>query len=259
VGEASLRLRGKIAIITGAGSGIGRATAILFAKEGSRVVVADADEQKGQETVNMIKRDGGEAILVRTDVSKSVDAKNLVEATLAKYGALNIVFNNAGINPVGTVVNTSEELWDRVIDTNLKGPFLVSKYAVPAMTRAGGGVIINNASVNGFVALPNEVAYDASKGGVVMLTKAMAVDHGPQNIRVNCVCPGNVDTPLIQGYIAGAPDPEEARKMVYEKNAIIRRLIAPEEVARVVVFLASDEASAITGAAYLVDGGSTAV
>lgn len=254
-----MRLRGKVAIITGGGSGIGRATAILFAKEGSRVVVADVDEQKGQETVNMIKRDGGDAILVRADVSKSADAKNLVEATLAEYGLLDIVFNNAGINPVGTVMDTSEEVWDRVIDTNLKGPFLVSKYAVPAMARAGGGVIINNASVNGFVALPNEAAYDASKGGVVMLTKAMAVDHGPQNIRVNCVCPGNVDTPLIQGYIAGAPDREEARKLVYEKNAIIRRLITPEEVAHVVVFLASNEASAITGAAYLVDGGSTAV
>jgi NAD(P)-dependent dehydrogenase (short-subunit alcohol dehydrogenase family) len=254
-----LRLTGKVAVITGAGSGIGRATATLFAKEGSKVVVADLDAEKGQETVQMITDNGGDAVFVRTDVTKAAEAKRLVEMTLEEYGALNILFNNAGINPVGTVVDTSEETWNKVIDTNLKGVFLVSKFAIPAMTRTGGGTIVNNASVNGFVALPNEAAYDASKGGVVMLTKAMALDHGSQNIRVNCVCPGVVDTPLAQGYIAASPDPEQARRMVSEKNAIINRLIRPEEVAQVVLFLVSDDASAVTGAAYLVDGGGTCI
>lgn len=254
-----MRLQNKVAVITGGASGIGRATAVLFAKEGCKVVVADVDVGKGEETVKMISDSGGDAMFLRADVSKSADAQAITRSAIERYGKLDIVFNNAGINPVGTVVDTTEELWDRVTDINLKGMFLVSKYAIPEMARAGGGVIINNASVNGFVALPNEVAYDASKGGVVMLTKAMAVDHGPQNIRVNCVCPGNTDTPLVQGYIDGSPDPEQTKRMIYEKNAIIRRLIRPEEIARTVLFLASDDASAVTGAAYVVDGGSTAV
>lgn len=254
-----MRLKGKVALITGAGSGIGRATAILFANEGAKVAVSDLVTPKGEETVTRITESNGEAIFVRADVSKSYDVKKMVNTVLENYGKIDIVFNNAGISPVGTVVDTSEELWDKVMNINLKGIFLVSKYAIPVMEKRGGGVIINTASAGGIVALPNEAAYDASKGGVIMLTKAMAVDHGPQNIRVNCVCPGVTDTPILQAYINGSLNPDKTRKILLEKNAIIRRLIKPEEIAYTVLFLASDEASAVTGAAYIVDGGNTVV
>ncbi len=254
-----MRLKGKVALITGAGSGIGRATAILFANEGAKVAVADLVIMKGEETIQRITESNGEAIFVKADVSKSYDAKKMINTVLENYGKIDIVFNNAGISPVGTVVDTSEELWDKVMNINLKGIFLVSKYAIPVMAKGGGGVIINTASVGGIVALPNEVAYDTSKGGVIMLTKAMAVDHGPQNIRVNCVCPGVTDTPILQEYIDGSLNPDKTRKILIENNAILRRLIKPEEIAYTVLFLASDEASAVTGAAYIVDGGNTVV
>lgn len=254
-----MRLKNKVAVITGAGSGIGRATAVLFAKEGAKIVVVDIDSKGGTETVGIIQNGGGDAVFVRVDVSKSADTKRMVQTTVEHYGRLDILYNNAGINPSGTVVDTPEEVWDKVININLKGVFLGSKYAVPVMAKQGGGVIINTASVNGFVTTPNEVAYDASKGGVVMLTKAMAIDHAHQNIRVNCVCPGVTATPLIKRYIAEAPDPEKMRIFFEEYNAAIRRMIEPKEVASTVLFLASEDASAVTGAAYLVDGGLTAV
>ncbi len=253
-----MRLKDKVALVTGAGSGIGRATAILLAKEGAKVVVADVDPKGGTETATKIKNAGGEALFVQADVSKAVDAENMIKTAVDKYGRLDVLFNNAGINPQGTVVDTSEELWDRIIDINLKGVFLSSKYAVPLMEKRGG-VIVNTASVNGICALPNECAYDASKGGVIMLTKAMALDHGHQNIRVNCICPGITRTPLIERYIQESPHPEEALENSTKLNYAIRRLIEPEEIAHTVLFLASDEASAITGAVYVVDGGYTAI
>ena len=254
-----MRLKNKVALITGAGSGIGRAIATLFAKEGAKVVIADIDNKRGEETAQMIRESRGEAMFVHADVSKSADAERMVKTTAEKYGKLDVLVNNAAINPRGTVVDTTEEIWDKVINVNLKGVFLVSKHAIPIMAERGGGTIINIASVNGFVALANEAAYDAAKGGVVMLTKAMAIDHSRQNIRVNCVCPGATDTPLLRRSINVALDPEKQRKTFMEYNVALHRLIKPEEIAYAVLFLASDESSAVTGAAYMVDGGWTAV
>ena len=254
-----MRLKNKVALITGAGSGIGRATAILFAKEGAKVVVADIDTKGGEETVKKINDSGGAAVFVHVDVTKASDAERMVKTAVEKYGKLDILFNNAGINPLGTVVDTTEESWDRIINVNLKGIFLGSKHAIPEMAKHEGGVIINTASVNGLVALPDEAAYDASKGGVVMLTKAMAIDHASQNIRANCICPGATDTALLRRYIDEAHDPEKQLKAFVEYNAALRRLIKPEEIAYAVLFLASDESSAITGVALPVDGGCTAV
>jgi NAD(P)-dependent dehydrogenase (short-subunit alcohol dehydrogenase family) len=253
-----MSLKDKVALITGAGSGIGRATAKIFAMEGARVVVADIDPEKGEETAKIIRNEGGQGVFIKVDVTKWSDCERMVATATETYGKLDILFNNAGINPLGTVVDTSEELWDKIIDINLKGVFLSSKYAIPVLAKQGG-VIINNASVNGLVALPDEAAYDASKGGVIMLTKAMAIDHGHQNIRVNCVCPGVTDTPLIRRYIDESNNPEEQLKVFVKYNAVLHRLIKPEEVAYVVLFLASDEASAVTGAVYPVDGGYTTV
>jgi NAD(P)-dependent dehydrogenase (short-subunit alcohol dehydrogenase family) len=252
-----MRLKKKVAIVTGSGSGIGRATALLFSKEGAKVVVADINVEAGKETVNIIKNNGGEAIFVKTDVSKSLDAKNLIEETVSNFGKLNILFNNAGINPLGTVVDTSEEVWNKVVNINLKGVFLCSKFAIPEMIRSGGGSIINTASVNGLAALPNEAAYDATKGGVLALTRAMAVDHVSQGIRVNSLCPGITATPLIVKYVQESENPKETEKLLLKEQPI-GRFAKPEELANAVLFLASDEASFVTGASFCIDGGYTA-
>jgi NAD(P)-dependent dehydrogenase (short-subunit alcohol dehydrogenase family) len=249
------RLSGKVAVITGAASGIGRATASLFAREGAKVVVVDIDEQAGKQAVENIRAEGGEAMFVKADITIATDVQNAMRATVQKYGKLDILVNNTGISPTGTVVDTKEEVWDRIIDTNLKGVFLGSKYAIPEMRK--GGVIVNMASISGLVARQGEAAYDASKGGVVMLTKAMALDHVPQKIRVNCVCPGTIRTPLIERIIAESANPEESLKK-FESLHPIGRLGKPEEVAHAVLYLASDESSFVTGSALVVDGGRTA-
>jgi NAD(P)-dependent dehydrogenase (short-subunit alcohol dehydrogenase family) len=238
---------------------MGRTTAVLFAKEGAKVVVADIDETKGKETVDAILKAGGEATFVKTDVSKALDVQNLVKVTVQKYGRLDVLANNAGINPTGTVVDTSEELWERTININLKGVFLGMKHAIPEMIRSGGGSIINWSSVNGLCGLFNEAAYDASKGGVVLITKATALDFGTKNIRVNCICPGITDTPLIQGYVTSSADPKKFFKELVDMNAAFKRIIKPEEVSNAALFLASDESSGITGAVLTVDGGYTAL
>jgi NAD(P)-dependent dehydrogenase (short-subunit alcohol dehydrogenase family) len=238
---------------------MGRTTSVLFAKEGAKVVVADIDETKGKETVDVILKAGGEATFLKTDVSKALDVQTLVKVTVQKYGRLDVLANNAGINPTGTVVDTSEELWERTININLKGVFLGMKYAIPEMIRSGGGSIINWSSVNGLCGLFNEAAYDASKGGVVLITKATALDFGTENIRVNCICPGITDTPLIQGYIKNSPDPKKFFKELVDMNAAFKRIIKPEEVSNAALFLASDESSGITGTVLTVDGGYTAL
>jgi len=252
-----MRLANKVAIVTGSGSGIGRASALLFAKEGAKVSVADMDEKGGRETVESIKSNGGEAIFVRTDVSKAADAENMVKETVSKFGKLDILFNNAGINPLGTVVDTSEAVWDAVIDVNLKGIFLCSKYAIPEMIRHGGGAIVNTASINAVAALPNEVAYHASKGGVAALTRAMAIDHIAQSVRVNCICPGVTATPLVVKYVRESKNPQETEKLLLREQPI-NRFAKPEEIAQAALFLASDEASFVTGTTLFVDGGYTA-
>lgn len=249
-----MRLKGKVAIITGASSGIGRASGVLFAKEGAKVIIVDIAQKGGLETVKMIRKNGGEATFVKTDVSRASDVKRMVKTTMEKYGKIDVLFNNAGINLEKTVTDTSEEEWDRVIDINLKGVFLCSKYAIPEMIQKDGGVIINTASMFGLVGQVHESAYCASKGGMVLLTKAMALDYGPYNIRVNCICPDMIQTPLHEAFVATLAEPErEIPEML--KTIPLSRFGQPEEIARAALFLASDESSYITGVALPVNGG----
>jgi NAD(P)-dependent dehydrogenase (short-subunit alcohol dehydrogenase family) len=251
------RLSDRVALITGAGSGIGRASAILFAREGAKVIVVDIVQEAGEETVRLIKDSGGDAFFVRADVSKEADAENMVKKAVEKYGRIDILFNNAGINPSGTVVNTPGEVWDKVINVNLKGAFLGSKYAIPEMAKGGGGVVINTASVSGLVGTANEIAYVASKGGIVAMTRGMAIDHVNQNIRVNCICPSGTETPLLNKWLGTVKEPEKVRQEL-ANTSLFKRLARPEEIAHAALFLASDESSFVTGSALVVDGGFTA-
>jgi len=244
----------KVAIVTGSGSGIGRSSAILFANEGAKVVVADCNSKSGLEVVERIKTSGGESIFVETDVSSSTDAQRLVKESVSAYGKIDILFNNAGINLEKTVIQTTEEEFDRVIDVNLKGVFLCSKYVIPEMIRNGGGVIINTSSIRGLVADKQLSAYCASKAGVVLLTKAMAIDFASDHIRVNCICPGQILTAMGEAYLASFSDPEAEKRKIAEKIPLLR-LGSPQDVAEAALFLASEKASFITGIALPVDGG----
>ncbi|PWH20877.1 MAG: short-chain dehydrogenase [Ardenticatenia bacterium] len=248
-----MRLKDKVAIITGGGSGIGRASAELFAREGAKVVVADFNEKAGQETVTAIRQAGGEAIFVQVDVSDSVQVQRLVDTTLRAYGGIDILVNNAGILLFGTALDTSQQDWERVIAVNLTGTFLVSKAVLPYMIARGGGSIVNLTSSTGaHDAAANTVAYVTSKGGVALLTRAMAIDHAKHNVRVNAVAPGPTDTPMLRD----AMSPEQLS--AFAATFPMGRLGRPEELARAILFLASDEASFITGAILAVDGGQTA-
>jgi NAD(P)-dependent dehydrogenase (short-subunit alcohol dehydrogenase family) len=245
-----MRLKGKIAIVTGGGGGIGRATAIRFAKEGAKVAVSDIDSSSGEETVSFIQQLGGDAIFVKTDVSDSNQVKELVHIT-STFGGLHIMFNNAGIaNSEVRSVDLAEEEWDRVIDVNLKGVFLGIKYAVPELKKSGGGAIINTSSLLGLKGKKYQAAYNASKAGVILLTQNAALEYGKYNIRVNAIAPGVIDTKIIDGW------KQDARKwpIISRANAL-GRIGTPDEVANAVLFLASDEASFITGATLSVDGG----
>jgi len=234
---------------------------MLFAREGSRVVIADVDYEGGRKVAQAITSNGGKSLFVRTDVSKSADAEKMVKSCVERFGRLDILANIAGIDVIGSVVDTPEEVWDRALGVMLKGVYLCSKYAIPVMARQGGGSIVNISSVYGFVAAANEAAYDAAKGGVVMLTKSMALDFGKDNIRVNCVCPGNTETPMIERFVKKYPNQprEQTLQNFGNRNAILKRLLKPEEIANVILFLASDESSAVTGSSYMVDGGMTVI
>ena len=252
-----MRLANKVALITGGTSGIGEATAILFAQEGASVAVTGRNEARGQAVTDQILQSGGKAIFIRTDVSKAAECRRAVDETTRAFGKLDILFNNAGVFYPHTILDCSEEEWDLQLDINLKGTFLMSKFALPVMIRQGGGVIINNSSGWGIVGGDAAVAYCASKGGVVLLTKAMAIDHGGQGIRVNCICPGDVDSPML-------PEDARLRGMKWSDylagcaNRPLKRIGTPAEIAKAVLFLASDDSSFMTGAALVVDGGGTA-
>ncbi|PEQ93004.1 short-chain dehydrogenase [Bacillus sp. AFS006103] len=249
-----MRLLGKTAIITGGGGGIGRSTAIRFAQEGAKVVVADIDSAIGEETVSLIKEEGGEAIFVKTDVTDSEQIKVLINTTTSTYGALHILFNNAGVgNSEVCSIDLSEEEWDRVIDINLKGVFLGIKYAVPELIKAGGGAIINTSSLLGLKGQKYVSAYNASKAGVVMLTQNASLEYGKYNIRVNAIAPGVIDTPIIDQW-----KQDERKWTIISRANALRRIGTPDEVAHAVLFLASDEASFITGTTLSVDGGGLA-
>ena len=250
-----MKLDKKVAVITGAGSGIGQATALLFAKEGAKVVVVDIDAKAGQKTVGMIKSNDGEATLAVTDITKASDVQNMVKTTLDTYHRLDILVNVAGIFTEGTVVETTENDWHRILGVNLDGIFLCMKYCIPAMIKGGEGVIVNIGSEAGLVGLKNQVAYNVSKSGVIALTKSTALDFADQNIRVNCLCPGRTLTPLVEKVISESEDPETTRRILSEDRPM-KRMGTPEEIAAGILFLASD-ATYATGTILAIDGGYT--
>jgi NAD(P)-dependent dehydrogenase (short-subunit alcohol dehydrogenase family) len=262
-----MRLKGKVALITGGTSGIGEATALLFAKEGAQVAITGRNAERGAGVAQRIKTSRPEShvlqdrpqdsLFVRANVGVASDCQRAVDETVRTFGRLDILFNNAGVFYPQTAIECSEKEWDEQIDVNLKGVFLMSKFALPILIAQKKGVIINNASGWGIVGGDHAVAYCASKGGVVLMTKAMAIDHGAQGIRVNCICPGDVETPMLPAdakmrglkwddYIAGCA------------NRPLGRVGTAEEIAKAALFLASDDSSFMTGAALVVDGGGTA-
>jgi meso-butanediol dehydrogenase / (S,S)-butanediol dehydrogenase / diacetyl reductase len=251
-----MQLNDKVAIVTGAGSGIGRASAMLFAEEGASVVVADWNQESGSKAAEEIRQKGHRAVFCHTDVSKAADAQRMVDTALTQFGRLDTLLNNAAVQIMAKLVDTTEEQWDTVLNVNLKGMFLGCKYAIPAMLKTGGGSIINVSSALGLVGDPDLVAYGASKGGIIAFTKAAAMGYGPQKIRVNCICPGDTNTPLVQDYFDSQPNPDQFRQEVY-KNFALRRIAEPVEIARLAVFLASDASSFMTGSVVVIDGGLT--
>ena len=252
-----MRLDGKVGLITGGTAGIGSATAVRFAREGASVALTGRNAERGEAVAQSIVDAGGEAIFIRSDVRIAEDCKQAVEQTLERFGRIDILFNNAGVYHPKTVPECTEEEWDETIDSSLKGAFLMSKYAIPSMIESGGGSIIHTSSGWGILGGDKAAAYCAAKGGLIIMAKAMAIDHGPDGIRVNCVCPGDVDTPML-------PDDAAKRGMSWEDYLAVvserplGRIGTADEIADAVVFLASDEASFVTGDSLVVDGGGVA-
>src|SRR5260370_15670193 len=256
-GKDVARVAEKVAMITGGGSGIGRATALLFAREGAAVALADVNTDAGRRVADEIAQSGGRALFEPVDVTRAADCRRLVDSALRELGRIDILFNNAGIILRATVLDLSEDDWDRVMAVNVKSIYLLSREVIPHMRKAGGGTIINTASGWGLTGGAKAAVYCASKGAVVILTKAMAVDHGPQKIRVNCICPGDTDTGMLR---------EEARQLGEGNSRFLpdaakrplRRVGTPEEIAQAALYLASHASSFVTGTPLVADGGGLA-
>jgi len=252
-----MRLEGKVALITGGTSGIGSATAIRFAAEGATVAITGRNSERGEQVVQDIVANGGEALFIRSDVRSSEDCRHAVDQTLERFGKIDVLFNNAGVFHPKSVPDCTEEEWDETIDSSLKGAFLMSKYVLPSMIERGSGSIIHTSSGWGILGGDKAAAYCAAKGGLIVMAKAMAIDHGPDGIRVNCVCPGDVLTPML-------PDDAAKRGMSWDDYAVgasdrpLGRIGTTEDIANAVLYLASDESSFVTGGALVVDGGGVA-
>ena len=244
------RMKDKVTVITGSGKGLGEAMALLFSREGAKIVVFDIDERAGRDTVEQIREQGGKAISVHGDVSKADDAVRLIDDAVDAYDRVDVLVNNAGIHVDKTVADTTEAEWDEILGVNLKGYFLCSKAAIPQMRRQGGGNIICISSISGLIGQLNQAAYNASKHGIIGLVRCMAYDHARENIRANAICPGVMNTPLV----ASVPEEHIAP---YRKANLLERFAEPIEVANVALFLASDESSHVTGSTMVVDGGYT--
>ena len=249
---------GKVAFVTGAASGIGRAAALAFAREGASVVVADVSEQDNQETARMIEAAGGQALAIRCDVTRAEDVKAALDTTIETFGRLDAAFNNAGVEQAKkATADLTEEEWDRIVAIDLRGVFLCLKYEIPLMLTQGGGAIVNTSSGAGVKGFKDQAAYVAAKHGVVGLTKSAALDYASANIRINVVCPGIIDTPMMDRFGGGTPEGKERQLAGAAAAEPIGRAGKPEEIAAAVLWLCSDAASFVTGAAMVVDGGQT--
>jgi NAD(P)-dependent dehydrogenase (short-subunit alcohol dehydrogenase family) len=248
------RLEGKRAIVTGAGAGIGRAIALRMSEEGAQVVISDVDEEGANEVASELE---GDSLVQRADVTKEDEVEALVRRVVEEWGGLDVMVNNAGVGIAASTPETTEEDWDVVLHVCLKGTFFGMKYAIPTMRDSGGGSVINMSSIAALVGLNDRAAYSAAKGGILSLTRAAAIDHIEEGIRVNCIAPGTVDTPWVARITAGYDDPEEARETMKARQPH-GRLVTPEEIAAMAAYLASDEAGSVVGACMVVDGGMTA-
>lgn len=251
-----MQLRDKVAIITGAGAGIGRACCLLFAAEGAEIVAVDLDPAALDLVVEDVRSNGGSILAIQADVSRAADVERVVSATSEKFATINILFNNAGIVPHGKIHETTEDDWDRTMAVNVKSMYLMSHAVVPIFLKHGGGVILNTSSATALRSVVDRAAYSASKGAVLALTKSMAIDYVRDGVRVNCLCPGTIDTPSLNRRLAAFADPEEARKQFVARQPM-GRLGTAEEVAKAALFLVSEDSKFVTGAAFSIDGGFT--
>ena len=249
-----MKLQGRVAIVTGAASGIGRASAIAFAREGARVIAVDIDRPKGEETAAMIAALGGETFFAHADVANEEDVKRFVQEALALWGKIDILFNNAGVVLVKPLEEMTGDEWDRVMSINVKSAFLAIKYAVPHMRRGGGGAILNTGSIASFTGQLGTPVYSASKGAIALLTKSLALDYGRDRIRVNCICPGITDTPMLREHLGHGT---EGETLIRERLSRVPtgRILSSEDVARAALYLVSDDSMGVTGVLHVVDGG----